>query len=123
MIADKLKVDLSVINSVIEDLSTLGLIQETNSGFEPTNTLIHLGKSSQSLQRCHINIRQKMIHDLLTRGSNLEGSNYSSFVTLSRKDARIIKELIIRHLEEVRDRIKPSKPEVMYLHCVDFVEI
>lgn len=122
-IAKKLKLSMSAVESTITDLLKLGLIERRKEGLEPTNISIHLGKGSPALQRCHINMRQKIIQDLLTTRPSLNGTNYSSFVTLTQKDAQAIKELVIRQIEEIRARVKASSPEIMYVHCVDFFEI
>lgn len=121
-IAAKLKLDIASVEGVVADLLKLGLIEKSGGELKPTNISIHLGKGSPALQRCHINLRHKIIQDLTNRRS-LEGSNYSSFVTLTQKDAQSIRELVVKQIEEIRERVKSSSPEVMYLHCVDFFEV
>jgi uncharacterized protein (TIGR02147 family) len=122
-IASKLRLDAFTVEAIANDLLKLGMIEKNTEGeLEPANVSVHLGKGSPALQRCHINMRQKIIQDLTNRRS-IEGSNYSSFVTLTSKDAQDIKELVFRQIEEIRSRVKASSPEVMYLHCVDFFEI
>lgn len=121
-IAAKLRLEVAAVEATITDLLQLGLIEVSKNEVQPTNISLHLGTGSPALQRCHINMRHKVIQDLATRRA-IGGSNYSSFVTLARQDAIAIRELVIRQIEEIRGRVQLSRPEVMYLHCVDFFEI
>ena len=121
-IAEKLRLGAETVKKTVSDLLKLGLLQRTDGDLKPTNVSVHLGKGSPALRRCHLNIRQKVVQDL-TNNTEVEGSNYSSFVTLTKKDAKAIRELVIRHIEEIRQKVTESSPEVLYLHCVDFFEI
>ena len=121
-IARTLQVDEAKIDAVLQQLVTLGLVEESASGFRSLRDSVHLGKDSPLIGRFHSNWRLKTTDELLTTVGQ-RGSHYSSVVSMSHETAAKIRELILRHLEDSRALIIPSPPDELFVYCLDFYQL
>lgn len=118
-IAQKIGVQEGAVASVVEDLENIGFIERTSDGIKSIRDSVHLGRDSRFTSRNTINWRLKVISDITSTG-RLPGIHYSSVVSMSRKAAEEIDQLILKHLDEMRAVIVPSPSEALYSYCLDF---
>ena len=112
---------LSKIKRILDFLVSVGLAKESSQGWEIGENHIHLSKDSENILRHHANWRLKAI-ELLDR--ELENDiHYASVVTISKKDAFKIKDMIIENLQVMNRDISRSKEEEVYCFTTDFFRL
>jgi uncharacterized protein (TIGR02147 family) len=119
--------------NIIEFLLRVGLCVEVNDGAEaggkegkgtkfkvgPTTT--HIESSSPWVRLHHMNWRQKSIEAL-----NAEGHaklHYTAPMTLSKADAELVREQIVKLLESVDSIIEPSPSETLFCLNIDWFQV
>ena len=109
------------VMEVLDFLEDTGLIQKKAGQYEIGVTRIHLTKDSPLIQRHHTNWRIEAIGAInLNLSENL---HYSSIVSMSEKDVPVIKEILIKAIEECRKIVRESKEEKVQGICIDFFGI
>ncbi|MES2769924.1 MAG: TIGR02147 family protein [Bdellovibrionota bacterium] len=121
-LADALKQDTELISSICKKLQDFGLVESVRDQFYVKNDIvIHLPKDSPFITTHHTNFKILAIESIRKREKS--DLHYSSLVTLSREDVRIIKNLILEMNKQSVDKISKSKPECMYGYSFDFFKI
>lgn len=119
-IAHTLGVRSDAVQHSINALTDLGFIKEGGRGYRSTKNLFHLGDDSDLISKSHYNWRLKTTEEMMHSHSQLPGTHYSSVVSTSESVAQEIRELILEHIAETREKIIPSTSEKLYVYCLDF---
>ncbi|MFZ4403576.1 MAG: TIGR02147 family protein [Pseudobdellovibrionaceae bacterium] len=106
---------------ILTFLEQAGLIARKNGHYVSGVTRLHLPKDSPLIQRQHSNWRLKAIDAIsLNRDQDL---HYSTVVSMSPSDVPVVKEILIKAIEECRKVIKESKEESLQSICIDLFEV
>lgn len=120
-IADHLKLPLPVIDDALKFLSAVQLVKDEGGALKPGIARMHLPHDSPLVSKHHINWRMQAVRDLELHSD--ESLHYSSCVSLSRKDAVVIREQLLKTIESIKRQIKTSPEEVLFSFCLDLFEI
>lgn len=121
-ISDRLGLDASFVNQVLDFLTRTGLCVEENEKFRPGPQMTHLEAHSPLVSRHHGNWRIKAMerHPVLRHEQELA---YTAPMTLSAKDAERIRELIADLVQKTDEIVGPSPSEKLFCMCLDWFEV
>ena len=120
-ISNRLRIPLERVQEVLKFLLEKGLVKESGAGLSPTQKLLHLPRTSPLIGKLHGNWRVKTLSsfDRILP----EDYHYSGLFTLSQKDMKRIREIMMGALDQSIEIVKPSKEETMCLLAIDYMEI
>lgn len=119
-ISDTLLVPRPRCSKILEDLEQMGLISIINEKFVPTNQKIHIGSSSLLSFQHHANWRIQAIQKM--KNGNDRNLNYTSIISYSEKDTEIIREKLLKTIDEIRKIVSASKEEKIGFYTIDFMD-
>jgi hypothetical protein len=117
-IRKRLGISTKVLSEAIDFLLASGLLQQDGDHFLSGTTRIHLGEDSAILHKHHANWRLRALLALEREEEN--DLHYSSAITISKADAKNIREQLTRAIESAKSVIKDSAEEELYSLCLDF---
>jgi uncharacterized protein (TIGR02147 family) len=120
-LAARLKIEPSRVAEAVNFLLSVGLIVKGKRGFGIGQARIHLGSESPFISRHHQNWRLQAIQRVSRRAA--DDLHYSSVVTLSGKDAILVKEKIVAFIRDLKDVVRDSKEEKLQCFSLDFFEV
>lgn len=120
-IADYFSLPLSKIREVLEFLETIKLIKLEKGQYQVTNNYLFINKDSPLFAHQQIFWRQKAIEAIYH--NNPEEIHFASIFSVSEKDIKKIKDILLKSIEDSTELIKPSKEEKLYSICMDFYEV
>lgn len=120
-ISAKLNLSLKKVAAALEFLKKYSLVIETRGKLEVGPTLIHLESDSPQIARHHQNWRLQAFRKYET--SQPGDAFYTAPVTLSKKDALIVRQKVLQFISETVEVIKDSPSEEIHCLCVDWFEI
>lgn len=109
------------LTKIVDFLSKKGFITFDGQKIGPGKTSIYFGNKSELVHQFHRNWRIKLADDLQNRRDI--DFHYSLCFSAAEKDFPIIKETIVRAVEECMKIITPSKEEKLGVMCFDFKEL
>ncbi len=121
-IIERLKINKKKAREAIEFLKKYALIIESENGnFKNGPTLVHLESTSSQIPRHHQNWRLQAFRHYENQAAT--DAFYSAPITLSEKDAVLIRENMLKFISTSVDIIKDSPSEKLYCLCFDWFEI
>jgi uncharacterized protein (TIGR02147 family) len=120
-ISARFHIPLKRVSEIIEYLVSAQLIKIEKGKFLPTTTRTHLGANSPLISKHHINWRLQAIQSLEKESAT--DLHYSSVISLSKGDMKIIKMKISEGLDEIKKIIRDSKDETICSFAIDFFEL
>ena len=118
-ISRRLGIGLKTSGEALEFLLRSGLIHRNKKNeIEIGKSQIHLGVDSPLISKHHTNWRLQAIRSI--EKDSKEGLHYSSALSISKQDADVIKEEIIKLLKQLKPIIRNSKEEEVYCLSFDF---
>lgn len=121
-ISKRLDISMKQSGEVLQFLIDTGLVEKKASGnLEIGKGQIHLGADSPLISRHHLNWRLQAMRQI-ERDPQF-GLHYSSVISISRDDHRIIRERIVALLKEVKPIIRDSREEELYSLSMDFFSV
>ena len=114
-------IPLKKVRRVLEFFVSTGLASEKGGRYFPGEIYIHLSQDSENILRHHTNWRLQAINSIARDAT--EDVHYAAAVTLSRKDAFKVKDLIIENLKNMNKLISDSKEEEVYCFTTDFFHL
>lgn len=112
---------LTRILSVLQFLSENHLIEQKGTLYKIKKSVLHLEKDSPIMTQHHSHWRLRAIEAIQTpRSDNL---HYSGIMSLSRDDYEWVREKLAVLLEEVIERLGPSKDEKLATLCFDLFQV
>lgn len=116
-ISKRLNLPREKVIEILNFLVATGLAKNLGTHYEPGVTRIHLSKDSPQIQRHHTNWRLRAIEAI---DQNLDKNlHFSTVVSMSTKDVPVIREILIKAIEDCRKVIKDSKEEQLESICID----
>lgn len=121
LISQRLGVPKLNTSEALKLLCDIGLLNKLKSGYEIGHARIHLGSDSPLISKHHTNWRMQSIRSLdFMRPEDL---HYSSVISISAKDASLIREQMMKFLKSLDPVISASKEEKLYSIGLDFFEM
>jgi uncharacterized protein (TIGR02147 family) len=120
-LARYLGISAAQVTKALEFLVVAGLVRQEGGGYLPGTTNIHLSHDSPMIAKHHINWRMQVIQSLDTGRQN--ELHYSSVVTIARKDALRIHDMLIQAIEKVRAVVRESPEEELYCYALDLFRV
>jgi uncharacterized protein (TIGR02147 family) len=121
VIADYVGLSHRRVREIIDFLLKVRLCVEKDGQLHIGPASTHVESSSAWVRLHHMNWREKSI-EALSRDAPAK-LHYSAPTTLSRADAEVVREMIVRFLESVDRVIEPSISESLYCLNVDWFEL
>lgn len=106
---------------IIDFLLRVQLCAEDKVGLKVGPATTHLESSSPWVRSHHVNWRQKSVESL--NREDASKLHYTAPMTLSRTDAELIREMIVKFLESIDQVVEPSVSEGLYCLNIDWFEI
>lgn len=121
-ISSHLGIEARRVQEALSFLAEVGILNEGESGYEIGTARIHLGADSPLISKHHTNWRLQAIRSL--ERANSEDLHYSSVISCSENDRAIIREALVKAIEEVKKTVRSSeREEVAQAFSVDFFGI
>lgn len=109
------------IHEITSFLARTGMISAKNGKFEQRESRIHLGSDSPLISKHHSNWRLRAMQAL--DSPDAEDLHYSSVVTVSQRDARQIREQIIKTISTVKEVVRESPSEILQAFTIDLFSL
>ncbi len=121
-IIERLKINKKKAREAIEFLKKYALVIEDENGrLKNGPTLVHLESTSPQIPRHHQSWRLQAFRHY--ENPQATDAFYSAPVTLSEKDANLIRENLLKFISSSVDTIKDSPSEKLYCLCLDWFEV
>lgn len=117
-IAARLGLPENIIDQALTKLTKMGFIIRKGNRWSVTKKSIHLPPESFMNAANHINWRQRSIFDI--QAGHQESMHYSSVFVMSRKDAELVKTVLLNAIDAARKISIPSPEEEVYCLNSDF---
>jgi uncharacterized protein (TIGR02147 family) len=117
-IGERLGLELDLVSEVLQFLERHGLIEFKNNKYKSTDKRIHLSKESPLISKHHINWRIEAMKSLERKQH--EDLHYSLIVSLSNQDAKVLKDLFLKAIEDTEKILRPSLDEELYVLNLDW---
>lgn len=121
VIATYLQLPLAQVRKILEFLIRIGLAREEGGAYKIGENRIHLGKNSPILLRHHANWRMRGMQ-AMDRAAE-EDLFYSGPICLSESDAKKIKEMLLKFIEDAEKIIAPSTEEAVFCLGLDYFRL
>ncbi|MAE57479.1 MAG: hypothetical protein CME69_01285 [Halobacteriovorax sp.] len=126
-IAERLKISVNKSKEIIEFLLSAGIIEKNNNLYEIGSRDIHLSSDSPMISKHHTNWRMKAISSLDARSDSddqsYEDMHYSGIISVTEKDAKKIKDILIKSIQKSRKIISESDTEEIFCYTLDMFKI
>ena len=119
-LAERLSISPKKASDALEFLKKYSLVTEKEGALAVGPTLIHLDADSPQLPRHHQNWRLRAFQKYESPSDT--DAAYTAPVTLSAKDAAVVREKCLKFIAETVSLIKPSPSEKLYCLCLDWFE-
>lgn len=120
-IAERLQLPIERVNDILSFFMQKGLATESKGETLPTEKQIHLPRTSPLISKLHTNWRVQSLSAL--ENLKVDDYHYSGVVTLSEKDMKAVREILMKALATSVEVIKPSKEEKIAVLAMDFYEL
>jgi hypothetical protein len=112
---------LKRVNEVVQFLERTGLLVREGGQLRIGPTEIYIGSDSPLISKFHTNWRMQAVQSL-DRYSERD-LHYSSVLTASHADVALMREMMVRLIEEMRSIIRDSKDEACFSYGFDLFEL
>lgn len=121
-VSSYLNIDEKTVGEVLNFLEEKGLAKNENGKFSPGTTSLYLDKTSPFIRQHHTNWRNQAMQSMNRHlDQNL---HYSSVISVSHKDAQLIKDEMINFIAKIKGIVKDSSPEeTLKGLCLDLFEL
>lgn len=116
-----LSLPVDKVVETMDHLEKIGLLQKSGLKYIPAIQQIRIGRDSFHVIKHHTNLRVLAIDSLVRE--TLEDMHYSAVVSLSKKDAVKIKNMLLEHVKSAQAIIKESPEEELYALNIDLFNL
>lgn len=120
-ISEAMRLSKSRTREIIDFMIRIGVLIEKDGKFVSGSNHIHLGSDTDLVLKHHVNWRQYTINKL--QFLDKEDVHYSACMSLSNKDAFVIKESLLENLKKNVDIVSKSPEEDAFVMCIDFYKL
>lgn len=120
-IENLIKLDTRTIKDAVSFLIKANILKESNKGLLSTGRRIHLPKTHPMINSHHKNWRIKTMEALLC--PNKDSVHYSGLYSISKKDLKKIKDILLDSLCESEKIVADSKATSIAAICLDVYEL
>jgi transcriptional regulator with XRE-family HTH domain len=120
LLAARLRVPVERAREVLEFLRGCGLVEQIGNQFVPGKTSLFVDRSSPHVVAHHRNWRLKALENAAARSQ--DNYHVTFGLTLSAKDAQLIRQRLADVIEEIGETVKASPEEKLMGFCLDFFE-
>jgi uncharacterized protein (TIGR02147 family) len=117
----RLRIPQKKMLAALDFLTGVGLVKKENSRYILSNSGMHIGSDNTLVTRHHLNWRTKAL--AAVEANKPEELHYSVAISVSEKDAEIIKEKLVNVMAEIQQILEPSKEEVAKVITLDFFDL
>ncbi len=110
------------VESCLETLKNMKLVEQNGKSWKSTENFLHLAKSSPLINSFHLQWRQRISMEFMNKKS-VPGTHYSGVLTFSEDLIDPIRQELISTLDSIMRKIKPSPCETAYALAVDFLPL
>jgi uncharacterized protein (TIGR02147 family) len=121
VITERLQISRTKANQALEFLEKHGLVKSTNGKLSIGATLIHLESASPNIPRHHQNWRGRAFLKYENLGTN--DVAYTAPITLSKKDAEVMRERVLTFVSDTLKLVKDSPSEELHCLCLDWFRV
>jgi len=121
LIIDRLQISRAKANQALEFLEKHGLVKVKEGKLSIGPTLIHLESSSPNIPRHHQNWRGRAFLKYENLGP--DDIAYTAPITLSKKDAALMRERMLGFISETLKLVKDSPSEELCCLCLDWFRV
>ncbi len=121
LISQRLELSREKVDEIIEFLLKTGLIIRSNNSYEMGSQDIHLSQDSPMINTHHTNWRLRAMNSLSNSGT--DDLHYSGVISIRKEDANIVKDILIKTLQDIRKVIKTSSSEEVYCYTLDLFTV
>ena len=113
-----------LVSECLEFLVSRGLVIPKGDRFVIGPVRMHLGSDSPMISRLHANWRLQSLQSLeRPTSSKPMDLHYSTVLTLSHVDAKGVRDLLLRTVDETEAIFRPSPEEVVYCVGIDWFRV
>lgn len=105
------------ITATLEELIKMGLIKQVQNEYLPAEMNIHLESDSSMIEKHHTNWRLQAIRSLDYYKE--EHLHYSSVISISKKEALLLRDELVNAIKKSREIVRPAKDEDIYCYNLD----
>lgn len=120
-ISARLKLTSARVHEILDFLISIGLAQQERKNFVIGPQAVHLEKDSPFIAQHHMNWRMKAVEFL--GSENVSSAQYSSVVSIGKKDLPKVKEALIQAIESIRKTVRNSEDEVVWCYNLDWFPV
>lgn len=110
-----------VVRSTLRFLVDAKLVVQKDDRFQVTSRRIHISRRDPLVYRHHLNWKLKSLETLGYPETN--ALRYTGVITISKEDAKKLKEMILSSIEKSRKLVSLSKDEILGCYSFEFFEI
>jgi uncharacterized protein (TIGR02147 family) len=121
-ISKALSIPIPQVSEALEFLVSAGLARKVGNEYETGQNVVFVGKDSPFLTHHHINWRQQAIRS--AELNRKEDVHYSSVFSISARDVKKLRTLILQTISEASETWKNSTDEEeLHSFCIDFFRV
>jgi uncharacterized protein (TIGR02147 family) len=120
-IAERLGISRPSVVKILEFLLASGLVESQKGEFKMGPLSTHIGAGEMLVARHHTNWRLKAIEKIAQ--DTTSGLHFTSPISISRTDMRIVQKMLIKTIDQVFDVVDPSPAQEVACLCVDFFQV
>jgi len=121
LISQRLNLPIEKVNEILEFLLKVGLLVRKGDTFILGPRDLHLSSEGPMINKHHTNWRFRAV-DALDR-PHPDDLHYSGVISIKKEDARMIKNILINSLKDIREVVKDSIEEEVYCYTLDMFAV
>lgn len=117
-----LRIEPDRVRTALRFLCATGLVEQAGTRFKVGETSLHVDKKSTLVAKHHLNWRIKGLEAL--NSPSPTDLHYTSLISIRPQDFDLIKETLLKAIENVRDLVnKSERPETLACYAIDLFEL
>jgi uncharacterized protein (TIGR02147 family) len=122
-IASRLDISEMVVSDAVDFLISASLLENRNGRLSVGKAQIHLKGFSPHVGTHHANWRIRTLQCIQEKKSSPDKAlNYTSIISLSVKDAELVREILLDSIQRIKAIVRDSPSETVASFCIDLIE-
>ncbi|MBC7743244.1 MAG: TIGR02147 family protein [Bdellovibrionaceae bacterium] len=119
-LAGRLRIKKEQVEKILNQLKEIGLTENHGADWRATEKTFHVPKTSRFNSVNHSNWRQKAVQNSFLQNEDV---HYTSVCTLSKADAKKMKQMMLEFIDKSREVVAPSAEEEMFCLTCDWFQV